>query len=218
MGTQREVNLQIQGMTCAACANKIEKGLKKVPGVEEAIVNFALEKAKVSYDPSVTNNQQFEEKIELLGYKVVKDKTEFNVSGMTCAACANKIEKKLSRLDGVSGATVNFALESASVAYDPSEVSIPDMKAAIKKLGYQLEIKSDQSTNATDHREKEIKKQQTKFIASAILSFPLLWAMVSHFEFTSFIWLPEIFMNPWFQLVLATPVQFIIGGQFYVGA
>lgn len=218
MGAQKEVNLQIQGMTCAACANRIEKGLKKVQGVKDANVNFTLERSKVSYDPDVTDIKQFEKKIESLGYKVVKEKTEFNVTGMTCAACANKIEKKLNRLPGISNATVNLALESASVEYDPNEVSIPDMKEAIKKLGYQLEIKSDDGADTADHREKEIKKQKAKFIASAILSFPLLWAMVSHFEFTSFIWLPDIFMNPWFQLVLATPVQFIIGGQFYVGA
>ncbi|TCP28892.1 Cu+-exporting ATPase [Scopulibacillus darangshiensis] len=218
MGTPKEVNLQIQGMTCAACANRIEKGLKKVEGVSDANVNFALEKSKVSYDPSVTNLKAFEEKIHSLGYEVVKDKTEFNVTGMTCAACANKIEKKLNKLEGVSSANVNFALESATVEYDPNEVSIPDMKEAIKKLGYQLETKSDKEVGSADHREKAIKKQTAKFIASLILSLPLLWSMVSHFEFMSFIWLPSIFMNPWFQLLLATPVQFIIGGQFYVGA
>ncbi|WP_257345737.1 heavy metal translocating P-type ATPase [Pseudalkalibacillus decolorationis] len=218
MGAQKEVNLQIQGMTCAACANRIEKGLKKVEGVADANVNFALERSKISYDPSITDLKKFEEKIQSLGYQVVKEKAEFNVTGMTCAACANKIEKKLNRLSGVSTANVNFALESASVEYDPNEVTIEEMKESIKKLGYQLDEKSDKGTESVDHREKEIKKQQVKFIASAILSLPLLWAMVSHFEFTSFIWLPEVFMNPWFQLALATPVQFIIGGQFYVGA
>ncbi|ALC81936.1 MULTISPECIES: heavy metal translocating P-type ATPase [Bacillus] len=218
MSDKKETTLQIAGMTCAACAVRIEKGLKKIDGVEDANVNFALEKSKVTFDPSKTNVHQFNEKVQSLGYKVMSEKVEFDISGMTCAACANKIEKRLNKLNGVQTATVNFALESALVEYNPDEVSAADMKEAIKKLGYRLELKKEAQGEKVDHRQKEIEKQKGKFIFSAILSIPLLWAMVSHFEFTSFIWLPEMFMNPWVQLALATPVQFLVGGQFYVGA
>ncbi|GAB6497218.1 heavy metal-transporting ATPase [Bacillus sp. UMTAT18] len=218
MNEQKEANLQISGMTCAACANRIEKGLKKVEGVHDANVNFALEKTKIIYDPQKTNPQQFKEKVESLGYGIVSDKAEFTVSGMTCAACANRVEKRLNKLEGVNGATVNFALESATVDFNPDEINVNEMKSAITKLGYKLEVKSDEQDGSTDHRLQEIKRQKKKFIISFILSFPLLWAMVSHFSFTSFIYLPDMLMNPWVQLALATPVQFIIGGQFYVGA
>ncbi|MDM5212068.1 heavy metal translocating P-type ATPase [Peribacillus sp. NJ4] len=218
MSDKKETTLQIAGMTCAACAVRIEKGLKKIDGVEDASVNFALEKSKVTFDPSKSSVTQLKDKVESLGYKVVSDKAEFDISGMTCAACANRIEKRLNKLDGVQNATVNFALESALVEYNPDEVSVPDMKDVIKKLGYRLEQKQDSTGEKVNHRQKEIEKQTGKFIFSSILSIPLLWAMVSHFEFTSFIWLPEMFMNPWVQLVLATPVQFFVGGQFYVGA
>ncbi|PFV84140.1 heavy metal translocating P-type ATPase [Bacillus sp. AFS059628] len=218
MNEQKEVNLQISGMTCAACANRIEKGLKKVEGVHDANVNFALEKTKIMYDPQKTNPQQFKEKVESLGYGIVSDKAEFTVSGMTCAACANRVEKRLNKLEGVNGATVNFALESATVDFNPDEINVTEMKSAITKLGYKLEVKSDEQDGSTDHRLQEIERQKKKFIISFILSFPLLWAMVSHFSFTSFIYLPDVLMNPWVQLALATPVQFIIGGQFYVGA
>jgi Cu+-exporting ATPase len=218
MNEQKEANLQISGMTCAACANRIEKGLKKVEGVQDANVNFALEKTKILYDPAKTNPQEFKEKVESLGYGIVSDKAEFIVSGMTCAACANKVEKRLNKLDGVNKATVNFALESATVDFNPDEINVNEMKNAITKLGYKLEVKSDEQDGSTDHRLKEIERQKKKFIFSFILSFPLLWAMVSHFSFTSFIYLPDMLMNPWVQLALATPVQFIIGGQFYVGA
>ncbi len=218
MSDKKETTLQIAGMTCAACAVRIEKGLKKIDGVEDASVNFALEKSKVTFDPSKANLNQFKEKVEYLGYKVVSEKAEFDISGMTCAACANKIEKRLNKINGVQTATVNFALESALVEYNPDEVSVSDMKGAIKKLGYHLEQKQESKGEKVDHRQKEIEKQKGKLIFSAILSIPLLWAMVSHFEFTSFIWLPEMFMNPWVQLALATPVQFLVGGQFYVGA
>ncbi|MFV0938636.1 heavy metal translocating P-type ATPase [Bacillus thuringiensis] len=218
MNEKKEANLQISGMTCAACANRIEKGLKKVEGVHEANVNFALEKTKIMYDPTKTNSQQFKEKVESLGYGIVSDKAEFTVSGMTCAACANRVEKRLNKLDGVNKATVNFALESATVDFNPDEVNVNEMKSAITKLGYKLEVKPDDQDASTDHRLQEIERQKKKFIISFILSFPLLWAMVSHFSFTSFIYLPDMLMNPWVQLALATPVQFIIGGQFYVGA
>lgn len=218
MNEQKEANLQILGMTCAACANRIEKGLKKVEGVHDANVNFALEKTKIMYDPQKTNPQQFKEKVESLGYGIVSDKAEFTVSGMTCAACANRVEKRLNKLEGVNGATVNFALESATVDFNPDEINVNEMKSAITKLGYKLEVKSDEQDESTDHRLQEIERQKKKFIISFILSFPLLWAMVSHFSFTSFIYLPDMLMNPWVQLALATPVQFIIGGQFYVGA
>ena len=218
MNEKKEANLQISGMTCAACANRIEKGLKKVEGVHEANVNFALEKTKIMYDPTKTNLQQFKEKVEALGYGIVSDKAEFTVSGMTCAACANRVEKRLNKLDGVNKATVNFALESATVDFNHDEVNVNEMKSAITKLGYKLEVKPDDQDASTDHRLQEIERQKKKFIISFILSFPLLWAMVSHFSFTSFIYLPDMLMNPWVQLALATPVQFIIGGQFYVGA
>ncbi|MDA2239583.1 heavy metal translocating P-type ATPase [Bacillus cereus group sp. Bc222] len=218
MNEQKEANLQISGMTCAACANRIEKGLKKVEGVHDANVNFALEKTKIMYDPQKTNPKQFKEKVESLGYGIVSDKAEFTVSGMTCAACANRVEKRLNKLEGVNEATVNFALESATVDFNPDEINVNEMKSAITKLGYKLEVKSDEQDGSTDHRLQEIERQKKKFIISFILSFPLLWAMVSHFSFTSFIYLPDMLMNPWVQLALATPVQFIIGGQFYVGA
>lgn len=216
--TQKEATLKIEGMTCAACATRIEKGLKKIDGVEDANVNFALEKTKIKYDPDKTDTATFKEKVQSLGYNVVTDKAEFDITGMTCAACANRIEKRLNKLDGVEKAVVNFALESVLVEYNADQVSISDMREAIKKLGYTLEQKQEKTGEEADHRQKEIERQTGKFIFSAILSFPLLWAMVSHFEFTSFIWLPDMFMNPWVQFALATPVQFIIGRQFYVGA
>lgn len=216
--SQKEATLQITGMTCAACAIRIEKGLKKMEGVEDANVNLALEKTNIKYDPDKTDVVKFKEKVQSLGYNVVSEKAEFDIAGMTCAACANKIEKCLNKLDGVDKAAVNFALESVLVEYNPEQVTITNMKEAIKKLGYTLEQKQEKAEDQVNHRQKEIEKQQGKFIFSAILSFPLLWAMVSHFEFTSFIWLPDMFMNPWVQLALATPVQFIVGRQFYIAA
>ncbi|NHN33392.1 heavy metal translocating P-type ATPase [Paenibacillus agricola] len=214
---QQQTTLQITGMTCAACANRIEKGLNKLEGVSKANVNFAMEQASVTFDPAKANLEQMEQKIEALGYGTVKDAADFQITGMTCAACATRIEKGLNKMPGVTNATVNLALETAHVEYSSSIVSVADMVGKVKQLGYGAFPKQEQQETG-DYRQKELRNHKLKLIASAILSLPLLWAMVSHFSFTSFIWLPELFMNPWFQLALATPVQFIIGWQFYIGA
>ncbi|MFL6561978.1 MAG: heavy metal translocating P-type ATPase [Bacillus sp. (in: firmicutes)] len=215
----KETTLQITGMTCAACAVRIEKGLNKVEGVEAATVNLALERSSIKYDPAVTNLEALEKRVRDLGYDVVTEKTEFDITGMTCAACATRIEKGLNKLNGVSKANVNLALEKATVEYNPSSLSKNEIIQKVEALGYGAIVKEEVNQQETiDHRQREIEKQKGKFIFSTILSLPLLWAMVGHFSFTSFIYVPEIFMNPWVQLALATPVQFIIGKQFYVGA
>ncbi|MGG0592859.1 heavy metal translocating P-type ATPase [Priestia megaterium] len=218
---QKEATLQIMGMTCAACSNRIEKGLKKIEGVKEANVNLALERSTIIFDPSKTSPQAFEEKIEKLGYGVVSEKAEFAITGMTCAACSTRIEKGLNKLEGVTKASVNLALETASVEYSPSQIAPQDITQRVEKLGYGAKLKSEEKEEEQSYREKELSKQKGKFWFSFILSVPLLWAMVSHFtftSFTSFIPLPHMLMNPWVQLALATPVQFVVGKQFYVGA
>ncbi|WP_249685419.1 cation transporter, partial [Bacillus velezensis] len=96
----KEANLQITGMTCAACATRIEKGLNKMDGVEQATVNLALEKSSIKYDSKKLTEEDFEKKIEALGYGVVKQKTELDITGKTCAACATRIEKGLNKLRG----------------------------------------------------------------------------------------------------------------------
>lgn len=214
--TQKEATLKITGMTCAACSNRIEKGLSRLEGVDEATINLALEQGQLKYDASVVDEATIIKKVQALGYDVVTEHAEFDVVGMTCAACANRIEKRLNRMDGVQSAPVNFALETVSVAYNPAEVSMSDMEQVITKLGFTLKPK--QQEQHTDHRQVEIKKQTRKFILSLILALPLLWTMVAHFSFTRFIWVPDVLMNPWVQMALATPIQFIIGWQFYEGA
>jgi Cu+-exporting ATPase len=214
-----ENQFQITGMTCAACSARIEKGLKKMEGVQEANVNLALEKAMVQYDPAVLKLIDIQQKVKDLGYGVVTEKSEFVITGMTCAACSARIEKGLNKMEGVLQANVNLALEKASVEYSPSAITTKDLIQKVESLGYGAMVKDEENEKeAVDYRQKEIEKQQGKFIFAAILSLPLLWAMVGHFSFTSFIYVPKAFMNPWVQLALATPVQFFIGKQFYVGA
>ncbi|MGD6873839.1 heavy metal translocating P-type ATPase [Sutcliffiella horikoshii] len=213
-----ETRLQITGMTCAACSTRVERGLNKLAGVDTANVNLALENASVTYDPEQVSEKEIEKKIQDLGYDVVKEKAEFLITGMTCAACSSRIEKVLGKMEGVNSANINLALESGTVEYNPSKLKPSDIIARIEKAGYGATEKVEKSESAENFRQKELEKQQGKFVFSLILTIPLLWAMVSHFSITSFIYLPDMLMNPWVQLALATPVQFFIGWQFYTGA
>ncbi|MFP7443377.1 heavy metal translocating P-type ATPase [Bacillus infantis] len=215
----KETQFEISGMTCSACAVRIEKGLKKVEGVENASVNLALEKAAVQFDPEKVKQEDIFQKVENLGYKVVIEKAELAITGMTCAACSARIEKGLKKMDGISDANVNLALERADVVYNPSAVSPADLIKRVEKLGYGAALRTEEvAGEEQDHREREIERQKGKFTFALILSLPLLWAMAGHFSFTSFLYVPEMFMNPWVQLALAAPVQFVIGRQFYTGA
>ena len=213
----REKTLEIMGMTCSACAASIEKSLSKIDGVEKVNVNLALNTTTFFYDNNKINISQVIEKIEDLGYSVILDKVDFDVSGMTCSACAASIEKALNNLPGVSKATINFALETLTISYSSNQVSVSEIKKAVDNLGYEL-IEKQKDQEKIDHKEDQLRKLTKLFIFSAILTFPLLWTMVGHFSFLSFIYMPEILMNPWLQLALATPVQFFVGAQFYRGA
>ncbi|MFS0784384.1 heavy metal translocating P-type ATPase [Bacillus sp. 1P06AnD] len=213
----KETTFAITGMTCAACSTRIEKGLNKMEGVDKANVNLALERTTISYDPSKLKPEDLQSKIEKLGYGVALEQADFNITGMTCAACANRIEKGLNKMDGVTAANVNLALETAAITYNPGMVSPQDIIGKVEKLGYGAQKKNEEGEEV-DHRQKAIVKQQRKFIISAILALPLLYTMVGHFSFTSWIYMPDFLMNPWFQFALATPIQFIIGSQFYIGA
>ncbi|MDQ0172250.1 heavy metal translocating P-type ATPase [Paenibacillus tundrae] len=209
--------LQITGMTCAACSSRIEKGLSRMEGVNQANVNLAIEQATVKYDPKVINVNQLRDKVEALGYGTVTESVDLDITGMTCAACSARIEKGLSRLPGVSRANVNLALETGHVEYTAGVLKASDITAKIRQLGYGAELQQT-GEETSSVRERELQRKKWKWMISAALSIPLLWAMVGHFSFTSWIWVPDLFMNPWFQLLLATPVQFVIGWQFYVGA
>lgn len=214
---ERQATLQITGMTCAACAARIEKGLGRMEGVGRAHVNLALEQATVFYDPRHTDVGKMEEKIGSLGYGLMKETMDFDISGMTCAACAARIEKGLSRMAGVSRANVNLALETARVEYAAGMVTVKDLEKKVEQLGYKAVPKRAAKTSA-ELRRQETGLKRFKWMMAAILSLPLLWAMTQHFSFTSWIPVPSPFTNPWFQLALATPVQFLIGGQFYAAA
>ena len=206
---------RVSGMTCAACSSRIEKRLNMVEGVHKAAVNLAVEKATVEYDVNRVSPEQLIEVIRDTGYDVVLDKVELRLKGMTCAACAARLEKALNRLDGVVKAAVNFAMGNATVEYNASQVTVRDMIKAVQRAGYDAEEKTREDEDIEKkERERELRQLRGLFIMSAILSFPLVAAMVFHLIGSPI----EILHNPWVQMSLATPVQFVVGYRFYKGA
>lgn len=211
--------LKIGGMSCAACANRVEKGLSALPGVEKAGVNFAVEKASVDYDKTKISLKDIAGKIEDLGYQVIKDKVELKITGMTCAACSTRVEKALNKMAGVYSTVVNLAMEKATLEINPSEISVNDLKAKIEDLGYG----AHNATNVAEIdkekkvREAEVGHQRFRLILATVFSIPLLLAMIFHMM-GSMGTLAHILLNPYLQWAIATPVQFIAGWQFYRGA
>ncbi|HEX9062422.1 MAG TPA: heavy metal translocating P-type ATPase [Clostridia bacterium] len=218
---ERKESIKISGMSCAACAARIEKGLSKLSGVKAANVNFAMEKATVSFDDGETGPEKFEETIQKLGFGIIKEsareeiKVELKITGMTCAACSARIEKKLGRTEGIKKAMVNLATERASIEYDASRIKVSDIVKAVQGLGYGAEkVEEVNQDREKEQREKEIRTLKYTLVISAILSAPLLLAMIIGM-FVMDNPLLSILHNPYFQLAVATPIQFIIGFRFY---
>ncbi|WP_040208781.1 heavy metal translocating P-type ATPase [Neobacillus jeddahensis] len=147
----------------------------------------------------------------------MEEQLKLDITGMTCAACSTRIEKVLTKMDGVEKATVNLATESAIVDYNPGEVTVEGIIERIIKIGYDANVMAARETKQ-QYKEEEVKQKKQKFLLSVILSLPLLYTMLAHLPVEIGLPMPHLLMNPWFQFLLATPVQFYIGGPFYIGA
>lgn len=213
--SEENVTLSITGMTCAACATRIEKNIAKVPGVQKANVNLATEKASVIYDPAVASVNDVIAKIKKTGYGVQEEKVQLDIIGMTCASCSTRVEKGLKKVEGVTSAAVNLATEKAIIEYIPGNTNIEQIMAAVKKVGYDARVVGDSNDDyERSAREKEYKTQVRKFTVGAILSVFFLIQMISDFamEYGNGMF---FHMSPWVQFLLATPVQFYVGGHYY---
>ncbi|WP_027887972.1 heavy metal translocating P-type ATPase [Meiothermus taiwanensis] len=221
----KELQIGVEGMTCAACVNRVERGLKKVEGVEAASVNLATERATVAYDPATTTPQALIEKIQEVGYTPVVAEVELGVTGMTCAACVGRVERALKKLDGVLEASVNLAAERATVRYLPASTGLAQFKRAIRDAGYGvLELGKGQNRADLEReaRAKEIANLRRAVLLAAAFALPLfLIAMLPMLFPPVEEWLMRTFGHgvmaalSWVMLALATPVQFGPGLRFY---
>ncbi len=205
------LDLPLEGMTCAACALRIEKSLNKLPGVV-ANVNFAAESARVTVAPDQSSAAAVVEAIRKTGYSVPVQTAEFRIDGMTCVACATRIEKTLNKLEGVEAA-VNFASETARVRYVPGVATPEHLAGTIRKAGYEASERVEASAEEEKSRRAAAFHAELRlFWISVALSLPLLAGMLTMFGQGHAELLPR-----WLQLALATPVQFWIGRRFYIG-
>jgi Cu+-exporting ATPase len=201
--------IPITGMTCTTCAATIGKGLAKIPGVQQAEVNFAAEKASVEYDPSRVNLSKIKNTISQLGYGAATGKSIFPVSGMTCASCVARVEQALSTVPGVISANVNLASEKATVEYIES-TEIAGLRRAVKEAGYELGSEAETLEDVTTASQREIRKTRNRFILAAVLGLIILALSLP--------WSPSFAGKPYLLWALATPVQFWAGLRFYRGA
>ena len=211
------IDLPIVGMSCASCASTIQRDLSHLKGVEKANVNFANSKATLFFQPQIIKPENFITSIRKSGYEVGTVTVELPIKGIQCASCVQKIEKALLQTRGITKASVNLATDRAKVEYLPTEANLGDIKRAIESTGYEvLELSlSDEGLDPEKAiREREYKKLKTKFMAGLILGLIVFLGSSRHW----FPWIPGIFGNFYVLWALATPVQFVIGWQFYKGA
>ncbi|MHB1483994.1 MAG: heavy metal translocating P-type ATPase [Saccharofermentanales bacterium] len=173
-------DIKLIGMTCAACAQRIQKAVGKLDGVISSSVNFATEKLSVEYDSKIVAHAQIKAAIENAGYGVVEEAVNKTITipigGMTCAACAQRVEKEVGKLDGVVKASVNFATEKLTAEYDPLKTKMSAIRQVIEKAGYKaLSIEKNTVDQDKLRKEKEIRVLWRKFTISAIFSAPLLY-------------------------------------------
>jgi len=217
LSTLDRIDLPILGMRCAACASTIEKGLSGLDGVEDANVNLATNKATIFYHSRILNPEDFIDFVRQSGYDVGTASVEIPIQGVQCASCVQSIEKALQRTKGITKSVVNLATSKAKVEYLPSEIGLAEIKQAIENTGYKvLDIPEENDIDDLENRarEKEYKNLKKKFIIGLILAAIIFIGSMPHL----FPWAPD-FLNNFFVLwLLATPVQFWIGWQFYKGA
>lgn len=206
------IQIPIDGMTCAACAARLEKNLNKLQGVN-ASVNFANEKANVEYEGSLTQPQAIIQSIKDSGFNVLPQTLQLKIDGMTCAACSGRVESALNKLPGVT-ANVNQATEVAYITYTPGIVSLENLIEAVTDSGYHADKLNQANRDKENSRKQAIYQSDLRlFWFSAILTIPLMLQMLTMFSDDHSEWLPR-----WLQWLLATPVQFWIGFRFYKGA
>ena len=213
----------IEGMTCASCAQTVEKAAQKLPGVKTANVNLATEKMNIQFDSSALTEAEKKKAVADAGYTAISNtvKKTFNIEGMTCASCAQTIEKATQKLRGVNLSSVNLATEKLVVEYDPGMVNLTDIIKAVMDSGYEAHEEvatADTVDQDKEKKQKEIKSLWNRFLISALFTAPLLYIAMGHLvnaplpDFINPMMNPEAFAIV--QLVLTLPVV-VVNSKIY---
>lgn len=216
--------MPIDGMTCASCVRRVEKSLAKLPGVESANVNLATERATVKYDPAVTDISAMRAAVERAGYSVHAEEATLPIEGMTCASCVRRVEKSLAKLPGVESANVNLATEQATVRFNPVMIGRDEFRRAVEKAGYAISIQSRAAEDQASQTDTQADTQPATGSAQDDLRLKFEVSLAAGLLIMAGMLVPEAWLPLTMQtryvamFLLATPVQFWAGWQFYKGA
>jgi P-type Cu+ transporter len=229
MSDTKQLTLPITGMTCANCVATVERNLKKMDGIQSAVVNLSSERATVDFEPSKLQLSDVIARVNRAGYGVATGEADLIIKRLSDDNDARRLEKALSNLEGVLEAQVTYANEKARVKYVPTIVSQAELRRAVASAGFEAVELGGQAEDAeATAREHEINEQRRLLIIGTIFTVPLfLLSMAKDFGL-----LPAFFYASssmagmrdaqpwvgWLMLALATPVQFYVGWQYYVGA
>ncbi|HPU63530.1 MAG TPA: heavy metal translocating P-type ATPase [Mobilitalea sp.] len=214
-------SFKIDGMTCAACARAVERAVKKLDGIVNANVNLATEKLTVEYEEGKVSADAIQNAVEKAGYKATAETATktLKIEGMTCAACAKAVERAVRKLDGISGADVNLAIEKLTVTYDSTIIRVSEIKRAVEKAGYKAVDEDITVDTDKDKKEKEKRVLWVRFIISVIFTVPLLYISMGHMiglplpQFLDHMMHPLAFALA--QLILTLPVV-AVGYRYYI--
>ena len=208
---KNQITIPIKGMTCASCVSHVTNALQGVPGVSDASVNLATEKANIKLGPRPVELDEIVDAVEDAGYGVAAARVTLGIGAMTCASCVSHVERALKGVKGVLSASVNLATERATVEYVPGMAAISDMRHAVQDSGYSVEAAfADEDEVATP---RDVSIVRTKFLFSLVVAGTIMTLSAMPGVQDAF-----PFRLDFLLLALATPVQFWAGRQFYTGA
>jgi Cu+-exporting ATPase len=215
--TEKTLTLPVTGMTCANCATTIERNVRKLGGVQEASVNFASERVTLTYDPDLLKTDDIVARIRKAGYDVPEQTLDLAITGMDCVNCAANVERALKKVDGVLEANVNFATEHALIKVTAG-ARRDELVSAVEKAGYhvvQTEDEAELEDAEMAARQAEIQHNIRRVVIGALFTLPLFVLSMGRDLGLLGMWVHDAWVNYLFW-VLATPVQFWVGRDFYV--
>ncbi|MCC3145415.1 heavy metal translocating P-type ATPase [Halanaerobium sp. Z-7514] len=215
--SEKKLTFSVTGMSCASCAQSVEKALKNTEAIVEANVNINTEKATVKFKENKISLAEIEKIIIDSGYGTKKDKLELPIKGMSCTACAQAIEKNIKKLDGILEVNINFATEKGHVEYLADLTKKKDIVKAVEEAGYEVESEEISGSEAKAGEENmEMEKARKKLIYAFVLTIPVFILMFGSLLGYSLA-VPN-FVQALIEAALAFPVVFILGYQTHKGA
>jgi P-type Cu+ transporter len=215
-----ELSFAVGGMTCAACVTRIERVLKRQPGVSAAAVNLAMETATVTIDPATADLDRLFSSIREAGYQPQSRSTDLRIGGMTCAACVRRVERAISRVPGVVHASVNLATEKATVEYLPETVDLARIQGAIREAGYEaMAGESGGEDRERRGRARDLQSLQRDLALAIGLTLPLVLVAMGPMMIPGLASAMHAVMPAaawrWLELILVSPVLFLAGRRFF---